>query len=110
MSRHEIQGTDPRLTVTVGWDNPMQSFFATVVRNPDPDDSEAEPETVLWLGQTQREILTPEALTLPLAPFAALSAETLAQLRQDRIAMLDRGPSELQRAALRSIAAMSSKR
>jgi len=108
MSRHDIPGLDPGLIVTVGWDNPMQSFFATVVRNPDPDDDEAE--TLLWVGQTQREILTPEALALPLAPYAALSDATIAQLRQDWIAMLDRGPSELQRAALRSIAAMSSKR
>ncbi len=55
----------------------MQSFFAAVIRSPDPDDREAEPETLLWVGQTQCGILTSEAQALALTPYVTLSAETL---------------------------------
>jgi hypothetical protein len=77
MSRHDIPGNDPCVVATVGWDTQMQSFFAAVIRSPDPDDREAEPETLLWVGQTQCGILTSEAQALALTPYVTLSAETL---------------------------------
>jgi hypothetical protein len=52
MSWHDIPETDLRLIVTVGWDNLLGSFFAAVVRTLDLEDDEAEPETLLWVGQT----------------------------------------------------------
>jgi len=32
MSRYSIPALQPGLTVTVGWDNPLTTFFAQVVR------------------------------------------------------------------------------
>lgn len=84
-------------SVVVGWDNPMMTYFAQVERPPagaDNDDT-----IVLWLGSRPREYLRPEEMVEPLAPYGALDAETLAALRADRIADLDRGPTPLQRAS-----------
>jgi len=99
MSRREIPAKRPDLVVTIGWDNPMATFFAQVEET--RFDEEEEPRILLWLGQTDREILTPEALAPLLAPYAALSANMIATLRQDRIAMLDRAPTRMQRLRFR---------
>ena len=50
-------------------------------------------------GEVQRA----EDLVAPLAPYAALTPETIEQLRADRAACADRGPSTLQREMLRRI-------
>ena len=39
---------------------------------------------LLWIGCTHGEILKPEDLIKPLAPYATLSADTIAALRADR--------------------------
>lgn len=92
MSRHEIPAKQPGLTVVVGWDNPMTTFFAQVEDESAGDD--ADP-IVLWLGGSRREVLRPEDLVLPLAPFADLTGAHLDQLRADRAGDADRGPTAL---------------
>lgn len=94
MSRHEIPAKHPGFTVAVGWDNPLTTFFAQVV---DESADDGDDPVVLWLGGSNREVLRPEDLVAPLAPYADLTAAHLDQLRADRAADADRGPTDLQR-------------
>jgi len=98
MSRREIPCRKPGFTVVVGWDNPMSTFFAQVTRIQDAED-DSDP-VVLWLGGFSGEVRRAEDLVQPLRPFADLTAEHIAQLRANRAAQADRGPTALQRTML----------
>lgn len=102
MSRHVIPARDPNLIIVVGWDNPLQSFFAQVERPEDPEEDDDDP-ILLWVGATPREVITVEDLTRHLAPYAALPPEVAAQLRQERAAKLGQAPTAVQQAALAAI-------
>ncbi len=98
-SRRTIPARYLAITVVVGWDNPMQTFFAQVDRaegNDDPDDP-----PLLWVGTRDSEIRRAEDLVRPLAPYADLTDAHLAQLRADRAADADHRPTPLQRQMLR---------
>ena len=97
-SRRDIPSRETGITVTVGWDNPLMTFFAQVARIQDDDD--LRDPILLWLGGGPGEITRPEALAAPLAPYTALTQEHTDQFRADRGADADRGPSPLQRALL----------
>ena len=95
MSQHQVAAKQPDITVTAGWDNPLQTFFAQVARTQNENDDDSDP-VLLWLGATRQEHLTPDSLVEPLAPFAVLEPELLAQLRADRAQAAARRPSALQ--------------
>ena len=95
MSQHEVPATQPDITVIVGWDNPLQTFFAQVARIADDDDDDSNP-VLLWLGATSHEHLTPDSMVKPLAPFAVLDDGLLAQLRADRAEAAECRPTALQ--------------
>jgi hypothetical protein len=97
MSRHTIPSFIPNLTITVGWDAPMQTYFAQVIRDNTPPD---EDPMLLWIGGFPKEVTQAEDLITPLAPYVTLTSEHIAQLRADQAAQLDRGPSPLQRELL----------
>jgi hypothetical protein len=103
-SRITIPAREPGLMVTFGFDRPLMTYYAQVVRD-QPDDDERDP-VVLWVGTTHREILRPEDLVERLAPYVAVTADHLATLRADRAAGADRGPTPLQRVT----AALTSRR
>lgn len=98
MSRHEVSARIPGVTVTAGWDNPLRTFFAQVIRDPAPAD-DSDP-VILWIGGSPAEAPRPEDMITPLAPYADLPDSLIVTLRADRAACLDRGPSSLQRALL----------
>ena len=93
MSRHELTPKQDGLVVAVGWDNPLQTFFAQVLREQEDDDD----SILLWLGTATREYPTPDSLVAPLKPYAELGADMLARLRADLSEASDKGPSPLQR-------------
>lgn len=97
MSRRDIPAKRPGTTVVVGWGNPMQTFFTQV-----EDENAGDDADLLWLGGRHGEMRRPEDLVRPLAPFAELTGPHLDQLRADRAACLDRGPTPLQRLGTRS--------
>lgn len=103
-SRRNLPSKLPGHTVTCGWDNPLQTYFCTVLREPPSSEEDADP-VVLWLGLDRHEMRTPEEMAPPLAPYAELDAQTIRLLRADRGEDLDRGPTALQR---RSLAALRS--
>jgi hypothetical protein len=95
MSRYRIPAQDPRLTVIVGWDNPLATFFAQVFDPALEDDDEAD---LLWIGAAPHEIPTVAALQAQLAGWATLPAALVAQLTREQQAATP--PTPLQRWAL----------
>jgi hypothetical protein len=97
MSRYEQISSHSGYRIAYGWDRPLGTFFAQVIDTTETDDDDAH--MVLWRGTTARDITRAEDLAAVLAPYVELSAEELAQLRADRAATLDVGPTPLQRLA-----------
>lgn len=83
MSRHEIEAFDPLNTVIVGWDPPLQTFFAQVksslLEKTDPDDP-----FVLWVGCFHGELYDVDGLVDALRPFAKVEADIREALLADR--------------------------
>ena len=86
MSRHSIPSKDPNHTVVVGWDPPLQTFFAQVrfVEVELADDDEAEPEYFLDEGNTFQQHPILDNLLHLLAPFADVPDTTKLQLANDK--------------------------
>jgi hypothetical protein len=95
MSRYSIPTQDPRLTVIVGWDNPLATFFSQVFDPSIEDDDEAE---LLWIGTAPEAIPTVAALQAQLAGWAIIPADIVDRLIRDRQAATP--PTSLQRWAL----------
>jgi hypothetical protein len=77
--------------VTVGWDNPLHTFFAQVMR---PACAAAEDERVAWVGTEPQEIATVAQLCTHLRPSVAIPVAMQAQLTRDQASSLP--PSALQ--------------
>lgn len=103
-SRRTLPSKQASVTVACGWDNPLQTYFCTVLREATFVSDDADP-VVLWLGLDLGEVRTPEDMIAPLAPYAELDAITIDLLRSDRVLDLDRGPTALQRQALAALRA-----
>jgi hypothetical protein len=101
MSRHEIESFAKRYEVAVGWDRPLNTYFAQV-KDLEDTDEDSDP-LIVWVGTSYSEILRPEDLQSHIAPFATIARVTLKALRKDRAHTLDKGNSPLQR-AMRGIA------
>ena len=95
MSRYRIPAQDPALTVIVGWDNPLVTFFAQAFDPSIEDEAEAD---LLWIGTTLREIPTVAALQAQLADWATIPPDIVARLTRDQQAATL--PTPLQRWAL----------
>jgi hypothetical protein len=81
MSRYTISAQDPTLRVVVGWDNPLQTFFAQVF---DPSIEEDDEAYRLWIGTALQEIPTVAALQAQLAGWATIPADIVDRLRRDQ--------------------------
>ena len=92
MSRYSIPAQDSRLTVVVGWDNPLATFFAEVF---DPSIEDEDDAYVLWIGTALQAIPTVAALQAQLAGWATLPAALVAQLTREQQAATP--PTPLQR-------------
>ena len=101
-SRRALPSKQASMTVACGWDNPLQTFFCTVLRRVSPTRPDDDP-VVLWLGMDPGEVRTPDEMMAPLRPYADLDATTIELLRSDRARDLDRGPTDLQRRALAAL-------
>jgi hypothetical protein len=87
MSRYEIPlrpehlATMPRALAVVGWDNPLQTFFAQVLN---PDLPEDQPEAVFWIGTAPQACPDVVALVRAMGPWATIPVRVLADLTRDR--------------------------
>lgn len=80
MSRHTIPSFDQRYEIVVGWDFPMNTYFAQVI------DSEAgadEDHCCVWIGLSFDEIQNPEELRAPIATYGILTDDVIAILRAE---------------------------
>lgn len=69
MSRHDLQpkADQPHVVrATIGWDRPLQTFFAQVFFR--TEDEPDEGEALIWLGTEPGELLTAEAAITIVAP------------------------------------------
>jgi hypothetical protein len=92
MSRYSLPAQQPDLTVIVGWDNPLTTFFAQVF---DPSIEEDADACLLWIGTAPEAIPTVAALQAQLAGWATLPPDIVARLRRDQHAATP--PTPLQR-------------
>jgi hypothetical protein len=81
MSRYSIQAQQPGLTVIVGWDNPLCTFFAQVF---DPAIADDEAACLLWIGTAPGAIPTVAARHAQLASWAAIPPAILDCLIRDQ--------------------------
>jgi hypothetical protein len=78
VSRHTFTGNQPNLRIMVGWDRPLQSYFAQVW-----DGGElGSGNLLLWAGAEAKRVPTIDALVELLAPFGRIPDEVLDELRQ----------------------------
>jgi len=89
MSRHELNplaqpaNTHGALSIAIGWDAPLNSYFAIVQREDDDvDDGERD---LLWIGARYGEILEPDTVIEAIRPFAAIRDNLAATLGADRL-------------------------
>ena len=82
MSRHTLDPHKARHEVVVGWDPPLNTFFAQVLDTEAEDDLDYE---VLWIGTSFDEVPDPARVIAAVQPFAAVPDGLLATLQQDRI-------------------------
>ena len=92
MSRHDVPARAPDLTVVVGWDGPLQSYFAQVHRQ---IPGAGQSKIILWVGTHQREIADAAQLAALLAPFTDLTDCLLIRLRADEAASPPPTPLQL---------------
>jgi hypothetical protein len=81
MSRYSIPAQQPGLTVIVGWDNPLTTFFAQIF-NPSID--EDEDACLLWIGTAPEAIPTAAALQAQLAGWAMIPPDIVDRLTRDQ--------------------------
>ena len=101
MSRHKY--TTKAYTIIVGWDNPLQTFFAQVWKG-----TEERGKLALWLGADPSKLVEIDHLVRELEPFGGLPEETKEALMWDYlIADLPTAQQEwmvnLLKSALRSV-------
>ena len=84
MSRHSIPSKDPNHTVVIGWDAPLQTFFAQVDREVETDDDDTDPESIVDEGNRYRQHPTLDKLLTLVAPYAVVPEATKLQLANDK--------------------------
>lgn len=89
MSRHDLQPrpeNEDVLGVTVGWDRPLQTFFAQVFFA--TENEPVEGEALIWVGTAPGELPTAEAAIAIVEPHAVVPVDLAAQLLADMAATI----------------------
>jgi hypothetical protein len=79
MSRYTFEGNRAELTIVVGWDNPLGSYFAQVWDG----GGHEERDLRLWVGAGPDLVSTTAALAALVAPYGEIPSEILAKLEND---------------------------
>ena len=99
LARSLSSAQDPRLTVVVGWDNPLATFFVEVF---DPSIDDEDEAYILWIGTAPQAIPTVAALQAQLTGWATIPDAIVGRLTRDQQAATL--PTPLQRWALQLMA------
>ncbi|MDX3911161.1 MAG: hypothetical protein QHC67_15280 [Sphingobium sp.] len=87
MSRYDLPpkpGPNDVVRACVGWDRPLQAFFAQIFTRTEAEDEEGE--ATIWLGTEPGELPTPETAIAVVAPYALVPADLAETLRTDMLA------------------------
>lgn len=84
-SRYKVQGRKPSVTVIVGWDRPLHTFYAQVWDVPEGVKHHERGELVLWAGTSWDEVHSVDDLAELLKDAAVLPEELLLRLERDRL-------------------------
>lgn len=104
MSRHDLQpkADQPHVVrATVGWDRPLQTFFAQVFFR--TDDEPDEGEALIWFGTEPGELLTAEAAIAVVAPHVEVPTGLADELRAEMHDTIGIKDGQNQAAAKRSL-------
>ncbi len=97
MSRHKIPLRDGvrAESAWIGWDRPLNTFFAQVLGLPD---AEGEQEELVWAGTSYSEMTKAAEAVRVLEPWCDIDAGMVARLEIDRMATLARqdGPNQIE--------------
>ena len=84
MSQYFIAGYNNNHLITVGWDRPMRTFFASVIDAVvQENDKEEEEYVLLWLGTKYDECKDINDLKVSLAEYAIIPNDIIMQCQQD---------------------------
>ena len=100
MSRRSLVPNDAQpagTSIAVGWDRPLQTFFAQVLRT----DDHGEDDVIIWVGTALKELITATAAVAAVAPYADIPTDLAAQLETDRLKTLGSFDGKQQRDARR---------
>ncbi len=78
MSRHQLPTKSRRFQVFVGWDPPLQTYFAQVYYSKGKEDD----HPFIWLGADKR--VTWHEIVQAISPYAAVSLEVAERLVEDK--------------------------
>lgn len=84
MSRHDLEPRPDAVGVvraTIGWDRPLQTFFAQVFWRTADEPEQGEP--LVWLGTEPGELYTAEAAIAVVAPHAVVPDDLAVRLTAD---------------------------
>src|SRR3954468_16310183 len=73
MAQFTFRGKESYWRIVVGWDNPLETFFAQVWD--EREDPEEDPLPTFWVGTQTAEVSTIEELESLLAPFGEIPKE-----------------------------------
>ena len=79
MSRYTFEGSRTGLTIVVGWDNPLRTFFAQVWEGSGPPAG----NLLLWVGIRPDVVHTVEALAERVSTFGDIPEEIALHLEDD---------------------------
>jgi hypothetical protein len=80
MSRYTFTGHRPALSIVVGWDKPLRTYFAQVWEGGGPPAGELR----LWVGAGLDRVLTVETLAGLLAPYGDIPKRLVSRLEDDQ--------------------------
>ncbi len=104
MSRHNLQpkADQPHVIgATVGWDRPLQTFFAQVFFR--TEDEPEEGEALIWVGTEPGELPTAEAAIAIVAPHVEVPTELAGKLASEMRGTIGMKDGQHQAAAKRSL-------
>ncbi len=84
-SRYRLAGRRKSVTVVLGWDNPLSTFYAQVWDVPDGVTDIEAGRLLLWAGCSLDEVDRVEYLAELLRPYACLPDTLLERLERDRL-------------------------
>lgn len=94
MGRITVQAkAGQNVQITVGWDRPLETYFATVLRPGEDEDM-----VLVWIGTAIGEITNAANVIAAIAPYAEPAADLRSRLEEDRGANAGKPDSPHQRA------------